>query len=80
MKIELNSIKWFILSAQITVTHAVKLDKLSLYSPEQALRVLGSCSQNVWTISTHGRQVFQHYAPIAFTPQDIHLGLISVRG
>ena len=77
---KLNSIKLLILSAQITMTHAVKLDKLSLYSPEQALRIPGGCSKNVWTISTYRVQVFQHYAPATFTPHDIPLGLICVRG
>jgi hypothetical protein len=64
----------------MTMTHAVKLDKLSLYSPEQALRIPEGCFQNVCTISTYRRQVFQHYAPVVFTPQDILLGLVSVRG
>jgi len=56
-------------------TVKVKTLKQSHYRPGQALRVV-----YFKTIGTWRWQRYQPYAPAAFTPQEIFLVLISVRG
>jgi len=52
-----------------------------MYRPGKALRTPGSwISQNTQAIGTWMWQSYQVYAPVAFTPQEIPLVLLSVRG
>ena len=53
--------------------------KLSIYRPRQAPRVLGDWS-SLQTLGTWRCQGCQPYAPVDFTPQEVFLVLISVKG
>jgi len=55
--------------------------KQSHYMPEEVLRVPGGRGSQISRQSAHeGGKVCQPYAPTVFTPQEIFLVLISVRG
>jgi hypothetical protein len=59
----------------------LKKVKQSHYRPGQARRVPGGRGSQITRQSAHeGGKVCQPYEPAAFTPQEIFLVLISVRG